>query len=112
MLNRRRRSMRHRVVRVVDEVVAAHHREYEAALTVGIDRVLRAVHEVEFRSRRDLWSAGEREAATSSERFVRDVMVMPTPARSTTRWRPWHMRCPSLPLTGWRLSSACTKAAL
>ncbi|MGH3973372.1 MAG: TylF/MycF/NovP-related O-methyltransferase [Pseudonocardiaceae bacterium] len=72
-------------MRVVDEVVAthhreyeatltAHHREYEATLTAGIDRVMRAVHDVEFRSRRDLWAAGEREAAASSERFVRDVM--------------------------------------
>ncbi|MGH3927266.1 MAG: class I SAM-dependent methyltransferase, partial [Pseudonocardiaceae bacterium] len=69
-------------MRVVDEVVAthhreyeatltAHHREYEATLTAGIDRVMRAVHDVEFRSRRDLWAAGEREAAASSERFVR-----------------------------------------
>ncbi|MGH3911845.1 MAG: class I SAM-dependent methyltransferase [Pseudonocardiaceae bacterium] len=72
-------------MRAVDEVVAAHHREYEAALTVhrreyeaaltaGLERVIRAVHDVEFRSRRDLWAAAEREAAASSERFVRDVM--------------------------------------
>lgn len=72
-------------MRVVDEVVAtnrrqyeaalaATRREYEAALTAGIERVTRAVHDVEFRSRRDLWAAGEREAAASSERFVRDVM--------------------------------------
>lgn len=85
MLNRLRRAVRDRMVRVVDEVVTAHHREheaalathhqeYEAALTAGIERVIRAVHDVEFRSRRDLWAAGEREAAASSERFVRDVM--------------------------------------
>lgn len=83
--NRLRRSMRDRLVRVVDEVVAAHrreheaalharHREYEAALTAGIERVLKAVAEVEFRSRRDLWVAGEREAAASSARFVSAVM--------------------------------------
>lgn len=89
MLNHLRRSMRDRLVRVVDEVVAAHRQEYEAtltaalsahrreheaALTAGIERVIRAVHDVEFRSRRDLWAAGEREAAASSERFVQDVM--------------------------------------
>jgi Methyltransferase domain len=77
--------MKGQVVRVVDEVVAGHHREYEnalaahhhkyeAGLTAGIDRVIGALHEVEFRSRRDLWAAGEREAAVSSERFVREVM--------------------------------------
>ena len=85
LLNRLRRSMRDRLVRLVDEVVAAHHREYETALaahhheydaglTAGIERMIRALHEVEFRSRRDLWAAGEREAAVSSERFVREVM--------------------------------------
>ncbi len=72
-------------MRVADEVAAAHHRqceaalaaryrEYEIVLNAGVERVIRAVHEVEFRSRRDLWAAGEREAAVSSERFVRDVM--------------------------------------
>ncbi len=68
-------------MRVVDEVVTAHRREweaaltaYQAALTVEIDRAIRAVHDVEFRSRRDLWAAGEREAAASSERFVRRAM--------------------------------------
>lgn len=72
-------------MRVVDEVVVAHHRqceaalaaryrEYEIALNAGVERVIRAVHEVEFRSRRDLWAAGEREAAVSSERFARDAM--------------------------------------
>jgi hypothetical protein len=66
--------MRDRLVRVVDEVVGARHREYEVALTAGIERVINAVHEVEFRSRRDLWAAGEREAAVSSERFAREVM--------------------------------------
>ncbi len=96
MLNRLRRAIRDRLVRVVDEVVTAHqreyeaaltaqhreyqaaltaqHREYEAALTAGIDRVIRTVHDIEFRSRRDLWAAAEREAAASSERFVREVM--------------------------------------
>jgi predicted O-methyltransferase YrrM len=74
LLNHLCQSMRNRLVRVVDEVVAAHRREYEAALTTGIERVIRAVHDVEFRSRRDLWAAAEREAAASSERFAREVM--------------------------------------
>lgn len=85
MLNRLRRSVRDRLVRMVDEVVTAHHREYEAALTAhhreyqaalaaGIERTIRAVQDVEFRSRRDLWAAGEREAAASSERFAREMM--------------------------------------
>ncbi|MBA2472375.1 MAG: class I SAM-dependent methyltransferase [Pseudonocardiales bacterium] len=88
--------MRARLVRVVDEVVAAHHheleaaltayqhamraaltehhRELEGALTAEINRAIKALHEVEFRSRRDLWAAGEREAAVSSERFARNMM--------------------------------------
>ena len=85
MLDRLRRSLRDRLLRVVDEVVSAHHREYEATLTAhhreyetalntGLERVIRAVHDVEFRSRRDLWAAAERAAAASSERFVQDVM--------------------------------------
>ncbi|MGH3926876.1 MAG: class I SAM-dependent methyltransferase, partial [Pseudonocardiaceae bacterium] len=96
MLNRLRRAVRDRLVRVVDEVVTAHHRGYDAALTAhhreldaaltahhreldaaltaGIDRVIRVMQDIEFRSRRDLWAAAEREAATSSERFVREVM--------------------------------------
>jgi hypothetical protein len=96
VLNRLRRSMRGKLVRVVDEavtvgrleleaVLTAHRREceaqlaacrraQEAALTAGIERVIRTVHEVEFRSRRDLWAAGEREALASTARFVRDAM--------------------------------------
>jgi predicted O-methyltransferase YrrM len=84
------------LVRVVDEVVTAHRRKLEAsltahqqasetmlaahrdemriALTAEIERVLKAVQDVEFRSRRDLWAAGEREAAESSARFAREVM--------------------------------------
>jgi len=72
-------------VRVVDEVVTAHRRELEtaltahhhelkAALTAEVDRAIKAVHDVEFRSRRDLWAAGERDAAASSERFAREAM--------------------------------------
>ncbi len=96
MLNRLRRSMRDRLVRVVDEVITAHRREHEAALTAhrreyeaaltahhreceaavaaGIERMIRAVQDVDFRSRRDLCAAGEREAAASSARLVQDLM--------------------------------------
>lgn len=66
--------MRTRLVRVVDEVVTAHRHELEAALTAEINRASKAVHDVEFRSRRDLWAAGEREAVASSERFARAAM--------------------------------------
>ncbi len=96
MRNRIRAAVRTRLVRVVDEVVtahrrelevavaarhheletalAAHHRELAAALTAEINRAIQAVHDVEFRSRRDLWAAAEREAAASSERFAREAM--------------------------------------
>ena len=96
MRKRMRTAVRTRLVRVVDEVVTAHrheleaavtahrheleaaltahHRELEAALTAEINRAIKAVHDVEFRSRRDLWAAGEREAAASSERFAREAM--------------------------------------
>ncbi|MGH3914935.1 MAG: class I SAM-dependent methyltransferase [Pseudonocardiaceae bacterium] len=60
--------------REYEAALTTQHREYEAALTAGIERAIRALHEVEFRSRRDLWVAAEREAAASSERFAREVM--------------------------------------
>lgn len=80
-----RAAVRVRLLRVVDEVVSAHHRELTAALTAHhreltaaltaeADRVIRSVQDVEFRSRRDLWAAAEREAAASSERFAREAM--------------------------------------
>jgi Macrocin-O-methyltransferase (TylF) len=96
MRKRLRAAVRSRLVRVVDEVVTAHrheleaalithqqgletaltaHRhELEAALTAETDRTIKALHDVEFRSRRDLWAAAEREAAASSERFARKAM--------------------------------------
>lgn len=85
MLNRIRAAVRARLLRVVDEVVTdhhnelkaaltTHHQELRAALTTEINRAISAVHEVEFRSRRDLLAAGEREAAASSERFAREAM--------------------------------------
>lgn len=96
MLNRIRTAVRARLLRVVDEVVTAHHRELKAtliahheelkaaltenrdqmggALTREINRAIDAVGGVEFRARRDLVAAGEREAAASSERFIRQAM--------------------------------------
>ncbi|MCZ2859584.1 class I SAM-dependent methyltransferase [Blastococcus sp. VKM Ac-2987] len=41
-----------------------------------VDRAIGALHEVEFRSRRDLLAAGERDAAVSSARFA--ARAMPT----------------------------------
>lgn len=57
-----------------EATLTAHREELRATLTEQIDQVIRAVHEVEFRSRRDLWAAGEREAAESSARFARELM--------------------------------------
>ncbi|MGH3787370.1 MAG: class I SAM-dependent methyltransferase [Pseudonocardiaceae bacterium] len=111
MLNRIRAAVRARLLRVVDEAVAAHrhaleaavtahhheleaalathhhqlegaltarHDQLEGALTTEINRAIKAVHEVEFRSRRDLWAAGERAAAASSEHFAREAMPTAT----------------------------------
>lgn len=75
MLNRLRHSIRDRLVRVTEEVVAAHHAEYRKTLISEIDRAIRAVHDVEFRARRDIHAAGDREAVTSSSHFVHDAMV-------------------------------------
>jgi predicted O-methyltransferase YrrM len=48
----------------------------EAAVRSEADRVIRALHEVEFRERRDLLAAGERDAAVASARFA--AREMPT----------------------------------
>jgi predicted O-methyltransferase YrrM len=103
--NRIRAAARARLVRVIDEVITAHRRgleaalnahrreletllaahhhllathrgELEAKLTAEIDRAIREVRDVEFRSRRDLLAAGERAAAESSHHFAR--VAMPT----------------------------------
>jgi hypothetical protein len=54
-----------RLARAVRDVVAAE-----------VDRAIGAVHDVEFRSRRDLLAAGERDAAVGSARFA--ARAMPT----------------------------------
>ncbi|MGH3794758.1 MAG: TylF/MycF/NovP-related O-methyltransferase [Pseudonocardiaceae bacterium] len=74
MLNRIRRHIRTRLVRAVHEVVAEHHGEYEKALAAGIDRALTAIRDAEFRARRDLFAASDRDAAASSARFAREMM--------------------------------------
>ncbi len=67
VFNRIRHELRARFIRVVEEVVV---RE--------VDRTIKAVHDVEFRSRRDLHAAGERDAVAASERFAREVMPTAT----------------------------------
>lgn len=78
MLNRIRHTVRNRLGRVVDGVIAAHDRRLEDAVerrvADGVDRAIRAMHDVEFRSRRDIHVAAEREAAAASGRFAREVM--------------------------------------
>lgn len=79
MLDRLRRSIRARFVRVVEEVVSTRQAEFEKALSSEIDRVLTAVRDMEFHFRRDLFAAGEQQAAASSSRFVREKMpTVPT----------------------------------
>ena len=46
------------------------------AIRAEVDRAIRALHEVEFRERRDLLAAGERDAAVASARFA--AREMPT----------------------------------
>lgn len=60
--------------RELEATLTAHRDEIQAAFTAEVERAIRAVHDVEFRSRRDVAAAGERAAAESSERFVREVM--------------------------------------
>lgn len=47
-----------------------------AAVRAEVDRAIRELHEVEFRERRDLLAAGERDAAVASARFA--AREMPT----------------------------------
>jgi predicted O-methyltransferase YrrM len=65
-----------RLARLVEETVRAETDRTTGALRAEADRVIRAVHDVEFRSRRDLLAAGERDAAAASARFA--AREMPT----------------------------------
>ncbi|MGH3765735.1 MAG: class I SAM-dependent methyltransferase [Pseudonocardiaceae bacterium] len=58
----------------LEAALTTHNHEFRTALTAEVDRAIRTVHEVECRSRRDLLAAGDRAAAASSERFVREAM--------------------------------------
>jgi predicted O-methyltransferase YrrM len=49
-------------------------REVGPVVRAEVDRAVREVHDVEFRSRRDLLAAGERDAALSSALWADDVM--------------------------------------
>jgi hypothetical protein len=95
-----RRSLRHKVIRAIDEVVGRYHQEQaeqlkelrrevaelrtelrtelrndlHAELGRQTDLALRAVREMEFRSRRDIYAAGERKAAADSSRFAAEHM--------------------------------------
>ena len=93
MFDRIRHRLRCSLMRVADEVADRHYARTEELLgkvradiehTVRheADRVIRALHDVEFRSRRDLFAAGERAAAESSERFV--LQNLPTAPLFTT----------------------------
>ena len=55
--------------------------EVDRVVAEEVDRVIEALAEVDFRARRDLLAAGERDAALSSAKFVE--RAMPT-ARSFT----------------------------
>ncbi|WP_236791139.1 TylF/MycF/NovP-related O-methyltransferase [Amycolatopsis sp. GM8] len=78
MLERLREGLRTRLARVVDESADRHYARLEA-LVDELRRDLRdesarladLVREVEFRSRRDIYAAGERAAVASADRFVR-----------------------------------------
>ncbi|WP_448617662.1 class I SAM-dependent methyltransferase [Geodermatophilus sp. URMC 65] len=59
-----------RLARMVESTVRAQTERLEACARAETDRAIRAVHDVEFRSRRDLLAAGERDAAVASARFA------------------------------------------
>lgn len=89
MLDRLRHRLRVRFIRAVEqavdnvmerhhrlalEVAERHHRQQQDVMRNEIERVLAALHAVEVRDRRDLLAAGEREAVSTSARFVREAM--------------------------------------
>ena len=83
MFNQIRHRMRCSLLRLADEVAGRHfarteelvekvRADLENQVRHEADRVIRALHDVEFRSRRDLYAAAERYAAESTERFLRE----------------------------------------
>lgn len=93
MFNRIRHRLRCSLLRVAEEVADRNlarteelidraRADLEHTVRHEADRVIRAVQDVEFRSRRDLFAAGERAAGKASEQFVRENM--PTAPLFTT----------------------------
>lgn len=94
VLRRVRHALRVRLLRVVeevadrhrrdleqrlDEMAGRHRRELEDTVRREVDRVISLVRDVEFRDRRDLAAAAERDAVTASARFARNLMpTVPT----------------------------------
>ena len=83
MFNRIRHRMRCSLLRVAQEVADRHfarteelvekvRADLENHVRHETDRIVREMHDVEFRSRRDLFAAAERAATASTERFVRE----------------------------------------
>lgn len=93
MFDRLREGLRAKLVRVADEAADRHYARYEA-LVEGLRRDLRdesaqlaqLIREVEFRSRRDIYAAGERAAVASTDLFVRQhlptVTTFPRPVET------------------------------
>lgn len=94
-----RGALRAKLTRAVDEIVAARHdddvadlrKELDSLRTQigelvrsGADQVIAEVRAADVRSRRDLAAAGERDAVSSSARFMRtempDAVALPSPA--------------------------------
>lgn len=73
-----RATLRKRLVRMVDEVVARHRREQDAELLAAVDerlevaveRIVTELRGVEIRDRRDMIAAAERAAVASTAEFV------------------------------------------
>jgi hypothetical protein len=85
VLNRIRHSLRCSLMRVADEAAARHYTRYEELaerhrhgledlVRREADRVARVMQDVEFRARRDIHAAGERDAVATTARFVREHM--------------------------------------
>ncbi len=79
MLRRIRHALRVRMISVVEEVVERH----ELVLRGEVDRVITEIRAAEFRSRRNVFAAAQRQAVESSARFATEAMptasVYPSP---------------------------------
>lgn len=94
MFERLRRTVRGNAAHVADQMVARYRQEFRrviseesdrviAELRAEADRAVRAVAEAEFRARRDVNAAGEREAVMASALFAQQHMpTVPTFAHS------------------------------